>query len=630
MALRVWLPLNGNIKNQGLDKECIADGTLVYGNGKIGQALYMETASSSNGIYAPKQEKQVFSVMLWFKAPGYTGTTRHICNEGREYNTYGWNIRLVSNANQIAMMAGSGNGAQYTSNFTPDTWYHVAMCRDSDNKIYFYINGMLMSTQTQEAGLDYSESNGYINIGRMGYGSGNSKIYPYQGYINDFRYYDECLSPKQIKEISKGLICHYKLDDPYIEDTINLAPKTTSYSVTYNPTWDTSLNGSIILTPTGWSSGYNTGVTAATTGYHAKWEFDEKNKLIMKFPNLNSVINQKGRWLGISTGGVSTNNILAGEKYTISWWQKTDNLSLAAFGGIYYKKTSDGASNFWDGCPVFGYNTKLNTWEYITHTFTRVSDYVENTQSQSLYVYGYNSTYEGTVYIKDVQLQKEDHATPYTIGTRNGSTLINDVSGNGYSATKNGAFTFNTDSPRYSGSSIFNVNTSYLKLPLLNTSDFKNSFTIIYWAKITDMNGKMVWGFSDGNRLNIYPTGSVICCNTGDGASNPYKKDGTSISYSQWNNGWHQFAMVGDGTSNKLYVDGELQGTATTYKGITGSQIYISGWDTGTNYTWTGGSLSDFRIYATALSADDILTTYKTSGIIDNKNNVYAYEFKEE
>jgi hypothetical protein len=47
------------------------------------------------------------------------------------------------------------------------------------------------------------------------------------------------------------------------------------------------------------------------------------------------------------------------------------------------------------------------------------------------------------------------------------------------------------------------------------------------------MSGKMAWGFEDGNRLNIYPSGSVICCNTGDSANNPYQKDGTSIGFSQ-------------------------------------------------------------------------------------------------
>jgi hypothetical protein len=91
----------------------------------------------------------------------------------------------------------------------------VAFTRDESKVVKIYINGVLVDTKTNTADLNYSESNGFINIGRFGYHpTNNSKIYPYQGYINDFRFYDECLSPKQIKEISKGLVAHYKLDGP--------------------------------------------------------------------------------------------------------------------------------------------------------------------------------------------------------------------------------------------------------------------------------------------------------------------------------------------------------------------------------------------------------------------------------
>ena len=35
--------------------------------------------------------------------------------------------------------------------------------------------------------------------------------------------------------------------------------------------------------------------------------------------------------------------------------------------------------------------------------------------------------------------------------------------------------------------------------------------------------------------------------------------------------------MTADGTNNKLYIDGVYKGTAQTYKGITGTQIILSG-----------------------------------------------------
>ena len=39
------------------------------------------------------------------------------------------------------------------------------------------------------------------------------------GFLNDVRIYDHCLSDKEVEEISKGLVLHYKLDDPYAESS---------------------------------------------------------------------------------------------------------------------------------------------------------------------------------------------------------------------------------------------------------------------------------------------------------------------------------------------------------------------------------------------------------------------------
>ena len=63
--------------------------------------------------------------------------------------------------------------------------------------------------------------------------SGNgvySSNYKLNGSINDVRVYDHCLSPKEVREISKALVLHYKLDDAYCESTSNLGGSSISYS----------------------------------------------------------------------------------------------------------------------------------------------------------------------------------------------------------------------------------------------------------------------------------------------------------------------------------------------------------------------------------------------------------------
>jgi hypothetical protein len=76
-----------------------------------------------------------------------------------------------------------------------------------------------------------------------------------------------------------------------------------------------------------------------------------------------------------------------------------------------------------------------------------------------------------------------------------------------------------------------------------------------------------------------------------------------------------------DSRTNKLYIDGEFKGNATTYRAITGTTLIFNGWDTGTNYKFNG-CLSDFRIYATALSAEDVLALYNTPESIANNGTV--------
>ena len=100
--------------------------------------------------------------------------------------------------------------------------------------------------------------------------------------------------------------------------------------------------------------------------------------------------------------------------------------------------------------------------------------------------------------------------------------------------------------------------------------------------------------------------------NTGDGANNPLYIPGTTTQVTDPTlNVWHHYVMTGDGTKCRVYLDGELWAEAKTYKAISGTSIYLNGWDSGTSYCSTNTDIADFRIYATALSADDVRDLYE-------------------
>ena len=179
----------------------------------------------------------------------------------------------------------------------------------------------------------------------------------------------------------------------------------------------------------------------------------------------------------------------------------------------------------------------------------------------------------------------------------------------------------------------------------------KDALTINAWAYMDNWasyNGR-IGSCTEGGGWNFEPMSGAMNFALGVGASsNVYMTNFTSSQtpLSGLASGWHMFTGTFDGIYKRIYIDGVLKGetnglqngtTLTTATPIfyNGSNGIFIGAEAGGSATapvgnYFNGSISDFRIYATALTVDDILTLYKTSGIIDNKGNVYAYEFKEE
>jgi len=91
---------------------------------------------------------------------------------------------------------------------------------------------------------------------------------------------------------------------------------------------------------------------------------------------------------------------------------------------------------------------------------------------------------------------------------------------------------------------------------------------------------------------------------------------------------WYFITLTRDASGiSKIYVNGVLDKSRTNTNTInyTSSTAEIFTYS-GSSYQFRG-SISDFRIYATALSTDDILKLYNTSASIDNNGNLSCYGF---
>lgn len=85
-----------------------------------------------------------------------------------------------------------------------------------DNVTKFYKNGEYLGESSR--GTAFTSDANNTMIGRETYASG---YFSFNGDISDVRIYDHCLSPKEVKEISKALVLHYPLNDAYVEGTTN-------------------------------------------------------------------------------------------------------------------------------------------------------------------------------------------------------------------------------------------------------------------------------------------------------------------------------------------------------------------------------------------------------------------------
>ncbi len=577
MALRVWLPLNGTLNNIGISDVTVTNnGATVDNNGKIGKCYYF---NASTYIYENSYDwtnfnTSEFSLCCWYKEPSpvASGNSQIICIG----TSSGWNniriglLRRTSNGYPMFSVSDGTSAVQYSftaTSFTFDTWNHIAVTYNN-GQMSMYINGILNKTSTTTI-TPVLNSSQHLGIGAAS--NGAEKL---TGYLNDVRIYDHCLSPKEVKEISQGLVLHYKLD--------------------------------------GWSGGAGDNLAPNTS----------KDFKAIAVPQYYYFIQEDANFYGLKANDIVT--------YSLYLKAPTDKKVRARIQ--FYNTESDRPN-------IHGNYINAGEEGYSTITWTMTATQRAYSKMQLLIDCNDGTTHSATGYYKELKLEKGSQRTAYTKAPEElgiDITKITDSSGYGNNGTTTNIISTQQDSQRYEISSYLNKKKISCSNGFLTTND--PAFTVSLWFKLysnitytayADLISFTTESYSAqpfrlelcgspvGQNLMWFrgPSGNTGGFNVGPSGSGWYTLDE-----------WHHIALVSDGNKQYIsYFDGQQTNTFN-----------------GSSYTWTptGGvsigdtaegtaSMSDFRIYATALSDEDILDLYHTPANIDNLGGLHGFEFIE-
>ena len=244
MSLRVWLPLNGDLRNNGLSDLVFSNvntsNTTIQNDGKIGKC-YNNNSYTAGGLTSDKTIELGIkqSMFCWFRfnrlssSSGLGGGL--VTNHNHSNNTgMGITIKYVSSTTgYLSVNTGTGSSRTYntyygTTLLQANTWYHGGYTYDG-NTIKIYVNGIC------EKEVPFTGMSCPANLLKIFIWSTTNNSYNFNGRLNDVRIYDHALSANEVKELSKGLVCHYPLNSQYIEGTTNLVTTEDCLSATcYN------------------------------------------------------------------------------------------------------------------------------------------------------------------------------------------------------------------------------------------------------------------------------------------------------------------------------------------------------------------------------------------------------------
>ena len=629
MALRVWLPLNGTLENKGISDVTVTNnGVTVDNNGKIGKCYNFNGSSYMTVPFDATNLQEHFSIAVWVKFPDATSGNKQIIAFS---SNSGWNnvrcTMLYRTASTKALFS-IGDGTNYVGyNFditiTPNVWQHLCVTF-KDKVLTWYLNGEFQKTYTTSYNPKLNDLSGF------GIGGAYNGAEKFTGYLNDVRIYDHCLSAKEVKEISQGLVLHYKLDGWSGGSCDNIAlnsQKLDISSAKTNKYISVRSSAQRRLRDDGYYEVYATSSWQGFSLWANQYNFKIGDKITYGF-----FIYTNGNDRALSFYPMMYNS--SGTRDT------TTGLPISCDGGSF---TTGNAKSFTT------INTTTPEYHYVTFEWNQaVQDIINNGGSieLSIQVHGtWNSGDWCCLYAPKVE--RSATPTPWTPAPEDlgiDTTKIIDSSGYEHDGNIVNATTENINlDGRYqvctnflgttvdtTSNTITGAQYLYTSLPMPAWS----ALTLAWWGnniaygrggifETTGTTGN-IWEGSDYNTTAIANWDSTFGIYNGSSRVNIFSNFVKDSS-------WHYHTITFDGANVKYYCDGTLKQTSAltgTLPAITGFKIGLG--RAGGVYRQIKQKVSDLRIYVTAISAEDVLDLYHTSANIDNEKRLHSFEFVED
>ena len=628
----------GNINNQGLSNLSNLSGNYVQGTcSTFGKCLNVPNSSpisfTADGLVNAKK----VSVCFWTLADNSTkadwnqmlklGDKKTDGSDGSYFRfesckTYPRACSFHNNDKNAITAAsrilGSSNG----------TWYHVCVTYDG-TELKSYTNGNLIGTDIGNGGY----LTGYVQIGSANY----------FGLMNDLRIYDEVISRKQIRSIYNLQIIHYPLNNIYeVGITNKYFGDAAEGALNYDGNYITRTKLSnergykykLSYTGTGkdmyksLTIGNHFSFTAGKTYYYSckvRCHSKSNTQLFLRAARCDNdwvtymvdTLNADGQWHEYTVSQtINANFDRSGTTVTCNPWVEfyTNNMSTS---GMSYTFDVD----IKDIQVTEGQKYSFIANEMVTSSVSDISGYSNNASVGIGVLYSVSNT---SLNMLDDSVSVNDT----TLSVPNASVTDTTLS----LASNNASVGIGVLSPRYDACYYFSAK-SYLKFP--NPIYAKKTIyglTINMWVRLDSGCGGYASILSDlNNPASNFPWLAVNTESSGIWSyiwSNaPQYGRGMSNELLSLNT-WYMITYVFNSGSVYWYLNGTRKGDITKYTTLNYINADMEYLALGNSYSGTQwntnfcGWISDFRMFTTVLSADDVKALYQNSASITSTGQV--------